>query len=77
LPSCSPHSSDGKEFTVYKNAQETARHPNDFGRFFLKIANRGDRCDLLASGDGKAWITLEAGVDVSQMHHNKFKGFPA
>lgn len=70
--------SDRKEFTIYKSAAEAFRHPNPFGdHFFLKLANRGNRCDMLASGDGKTWITMESGVDVSQMHHNKFKGFLA
>lgn len=68
--------SDGKEFTVYKNAGESTRHADTFGdRFFLKIVNRENRCDLLASGDGQTWTILEAGLDVSQMHHNTFKGF--
>jgi beta-xylosidase len=41
----------------------------------VKIVNRKNTCDFLASADGKTWTTIQAGVDVSQMHHNKFKGF--
>ncbi|TAL05947.1 MAG: hypothetical protein EPO07_02710 [Verrucomicrobia bacterium] len=69
-------SSDGEQFTIYKNATEASQHPSQFGlHFFLKIVNRKNTCDLLASADGKTWTTIQAGVDVSQMHHNKFKGF--
>lgn len=69
-------SSDGGQFTIYKTATETSQHPSQFGRhFFLKIVNCKNTCDLLASADGKTWATIQAGVDVSQMHHNKFKGF--
>ena len=69
-------SSDGKQFTIYKTATESSQHPNPFGRqFLLKIVNRKNSCDLLASADGKGWATIQTGVDVSQMHHNNFKGF--
>ena len=69
-------SSDGKQFTIYKSATDAIPRPGTFGdHFFLKITNRQNRCDLQASGDGKSWTTLQTGVDVSQMHHNNFKGF--
>jgi beta-xylosidase len=69
-------SSDGRQFTIYKSSTETSQQPNPFGpHFFMKIVNRMNACDLLASADGKNWTTLQAAVDVSQMHHNKFKGF--
>lgn len=69
-------SSDGKQFTIYKNAAETIQQPGTFGEhFFLRITNRQNRCNLEAGSDGKTWTTLETGVDVSQMHHNNFKGF--
>jgi beta-xylosidase len=68
-------SSDGGQFTIYKTATESSQHPSQFGRhFFLKIVNCKNTCDLLASADGKIWTTIQTGVDVSQMHHNKFKG---
>jgi beta-xylosidase len=69
-------SSDGGQLTIYKSATETSQHPSRLGRhFFVKIVNRKNTCDFLASADGKTWTTIQAGVDVSQMHHNKFKGF--
>lgn len=69
-------SSDGEQFTIYKTAKESGQYPSKFGRhFFLKIVNRKNTCDLFASADGKIWTTIQAGVDVSQMHHNQFKGF--
>lgn len=70
--------SDGKTLTVYKNAAESVAKPNPFGpHLFLKIINRNNVCEMLASGDGKSWTTLQNGVDVSGMHHNTFKGFLA
>jgi beta-xylosidase len=69
-------SSDGHQFTVYKNADQFAHQTNTFGNhFFLKIINRQNTCDLLASGDGQSWVTIQSGVDVSQMHHNEYGGF--
>lgn len=69
-------SSDGGQFMIYKTATESSQHPSRFGRhFFLKIVNRKNTCDLFASADGKIWTTIQADANVSQMHHNKFKGF--
>lgn len=68
--------SDGKEISVYENAEKSVRYPDSFGeRFFVKIVNKANTCDLLASGDGKTWKTIRSGLDVSQMHHNKYRGF--
>lgn len=70
--------SDGKEFTLYRDAAKTTREPNKLGsHFFLKIVNRQDRCAFLASADGKTWTSLLTDVDVSGLQHNKFKGFLA
>jgi beta-xylosidase len=67
---------DGKGFTVYEDAQHTLRRDNfPGGHWFLKIVNDGKTCALLASRDGKAWETIHSGIDVSEMHHNRFKGF--
>ena len=69
-------SSDGQQFTIFKSAAESSHVKSQLGRrFFLKIVNRNNSCELLASADGKTWTTIQTGVDVSQMHHNKFKGF--
>jgi beta-xylosidase len=68
--------SDGAQFTVYENADQSVQHPNPFGNhFFVKIINKQNTCDLLASSDGQKWVTIQSGVDVLQMHHNKYKGF--
>ncbi|SDP15248.1 Beta-xylosidase [Mucilaginibacter sp. OK268] len=70
--------SDGKQITVYKNAEEKIGLPAKFSNtFFLKIQNRGNSCTFLASRDGKTWTTLAANVDVSSMNHNKYHGFYA
>ncbi len=69
-------SSDGKQFTIYEDPSHESQHPNTFGdHFFLKITNRHNLCAVQASSDGKTWTTIQADIDVSQMHHNKFKGF--
>jgi len=68
--------SDGKQFTIYKSAVEMIQQLSIFSdHFFLKITNRQNLCDLQASKDGKAWATIQASVEVSQMHHNRFGGF--
>lgn len=70
--------SDGKTFTIYKNADEQEKIPNEFGkRFFLKIINQQDACTIQVSGDGRVWKTVKDSVDVSHMHHNNFRGFYA
>jgi beta-xylosidase len=69
-------SSDGRRFFIYKNARETTQQTNQIGNhFFLKVVNRKNNCDFLASSDGRKWLTIESNVDVSEMHHNRFKGF--
>ncbi len=70
--------SDGKSFTVYSDAKNFSTVPNTFGdRFFLNILNQGNSCTFSASKDGNDWIILAQNIDVSQMHHNNFKGFYA
>lgn len=68
--------SDGKTFTIYSDAESSRNVPNKFGkRFFLRILNQGNTCIFSASKDGNNWTVLAENVDVSQMHHNNFKGF--
>ncbi|NDW19687.1 beta-xylosidase [Dysgonomonas sp. 216] len=68
--------SDGKQFTIYKNAETRINIPNKIGkRSFLKILNQGNNCTFLASKDGNNWTILAENIDVSNMHHNNYKGF--
>jgi beta-xylosidase len=68
--------SDGKEFTLYRDAALATRAPNHFGgRCFLKIVNWQNRCALLASADGKMWTSLLADVDMSGLQPDSFWGF--
>ncbi len=70
--------SDGKTFTVYTDAKTSKSMPNTFGKhFFLKILNQGNSCTFSASKDGATWTILAKDVNVSQMHHNNYKGFYA
>ncbi|RVT71993.1 beta-xylosidase [Flavobacterium sufflavum] len=70
--------SDGKNFTVYKDAEHNTKIPNKFGKhFFLKILNKGNNCTFSASKDGIKWTVVAKDIDVSKMHHNNYKGFYA
>ncbi|TRX11269.1 family 43 glycosylhydrolase [Flavobacterium gawalongense] len=70
--------SDGKNFTVYKDAEHNTKIPNKFGKhFFLKILNKGNNCTFSASKDGLKWTVVAKDIDVSKMHHNNYKGFYA
>ncbi|MCD8237668.1 MAG: family 43 glycosylhydrolase [Prevotellaceae bacterium] len=68
--------SDGKTFTVYKDANHKAVKSNRFGHeFSLRLKNRGNSVALEA-GDGRGdWETLAERIDVSQMNHNNYFGF--
>lgn len=69
---------DGKNFTIYRDTENATKTSHKFGRrFFLKILNQGNTCTFSASKDGNNWTVLAQQVDVSQMHHNNFKGFYA
>ncbi len=70
--------SDGKTFTVYENAESSFKTPNRIGRkFFARIHNRGNKVRITVSENGEDWDTLAENIDVSQMHHNTYKGFYA
>ena len=67
--------SDGKKFTVYRNAEQKIEFPNEIGtRFIAKIRNQGNKVCILVSRDSREWTTLAENVDVSQMHHNNYQG---
>lgn len=64
--------------TIHCNAQNASTIPNQFGRSLcIRLKNRGDSLDILASTDGTDWQQLAAGIDISQFHHNKLGGFLA
>jgi len=69
---------DGKNFTIYKDAEHSETVPNKIGsKFKVKLLNRGNRVTMqVASGDGN-WTTLAENLDVSIMQHNKYRGFLA
>lgn len=68
--------SNGKEFIIYENAEKQFSKRVQLGtHFYLKIINNQNVCDMLASKDGKKWITLKAGLQVSGLNHNKYRGF--
>ncbi|MBQ0044761.1 MAG: family 43 glycosylhydrolase [Bacteroidales bacterium] len=43
--------------------------------FFLRIVNDHNNVTTYKSLDGKEWNVVEEGVDVSEYHHNVYKGF--
>jgi beta-xylosidase len=64
--------------TIYKKNGISFSVPNKFGKsVYLKILNDKNCCTFYASSDKKSWIILAKNVDVSEMHHNNFKGFYA
>lgn len=69
---------DGKTFTIYEHAGKSRKFVNKFGKkLSLKITNKGNMCDFLASQDGQNWEVIASRIDVSQFHHNNYKGFYA
>lgn len=70
--------SNGKTFTVYRNAGEKMELPNKIGNhFFARIHNQGHNVCMQISKDAREWITLVENLDVSQLNHNNFGGFYA
>lgn len=70
--------SDGKTLTVYTDAENSKKLPNDIGgKFIAKMLNHKNNVQIAVSKDGKEWITLTENVNVSQMHHNNYGGFYA
>lgn len=68
--------SDGKKFTVYRHAGRQTELANKIGRkFTVKLKNQGNKMSILVSKDKKNWTTLANYIDVSDMNHNKYKGF--
>ena len=70
--------SDGKSISIYRNADNKHEITNTFGKhFFLKILNQANNCTFYASKDGQSWMVLAENIDVSEMHHNRYKEFYA
>jgi beta-xylosidase len=67
---------NGNQFTVYENADKQTSYHNAIGKkFFLKIINRSNLCEIQVSKNGTDWDTLIADLNLSDMHHNKLRGF--
>ena len=70
--------SDGKKFTIYRDAENKFEVPNKIGKKFIaKIQNQGNRVRIQVSKEGTEWITLVENLNVSSLHHNNYKGFYA
>ena len=70
--------SNGKNFCVYRNAEECVVLPSSLKRHFhIRLLNRANQMSIFASADGKEWTALMECIDVSGMHHNNYKGFLA
>lgn len=68
--------SDGKTFTVYRDASHAETLPSDYKQHFhIRLLNHSNRLSVFVSADGKNWEQLAADIDVSMLHHNKFGGF--
>ena len=70
--------SDGKKFTIYKDANHKVEVPNTIGKNFVaRINNQGNTVSMEVSKDGESWTTLADNIDVSKLQHNNFGGFYA
>ncbi len=67
----------GGELRVYDAKQTLNNRPWKMGRTFLKIVNRRNHVDFLASANGVDWLSLVAGHDTSGYVHNELGGFQA
>lgn len=70
--------SDGKTFTIYKNGEDKEVTRSTFkNKFHVKLLNRANKLNVSVSKDGLKWQTLADDIDVSEFHHNKYRGFLA
>lgn len=70
--------SNGKTFTIYKGKDKTDVVRSTFNRhFYIKLLNRANRLFIYASKDGNDWIEMAGNINVSDFHHNNYKGFYA
>lgn len=67
---------DRKNFYLYTGKDKYTTIPNTIGRRFqIRLHNRANHLTASVSADGEKWMTLGADIDVSDMNHNKYKGF--
>lgn len=67
---------DRKNIYVYTGAGQPQVYPNTLGSHFtVRLSNRADRLTVEMSNDHTTWHALAKGIDVSHMHHNRYKGF--
>jgi beta-xylosidase len=70
--------SNSSKLTIYKNAKDSLIVPNKIGKHFhVKLQNLENHLNISVSKDGKIWNSMMEDVDVSELHHNKYKGFYA
>ncbi|MDO4162935.1 MAG: family 43 glycosylhydrolase [Bacteroides sp.] len=70
--------SDGRKFTVYRDGNTSVQQPNTLGKSFIaRIQNQGNTVRISVSKDGQEWTTMAEDIDVSELHHNNYKGFYA
>ena len=65
----------GGRLRVHSAGQTLADRAWEAGMAHLKIVNRRNRVDFLASENGHDWQTLTAGADVSGFNHNALGGY--
>ena len=69
-------SSDGKTFTIYRDANNSVSVPNTIGRhFYVRLENRCNRLNIYVSKDRYQWQTLSDDINISEFHHNKYGEF--
>lgn len=69
---------DGRHFRLYHDGKLLTTQPHRMGRqCLLRLRNLGERLTIQAGTDGRKWITLTEGLDLSSMNHNRLRGFLA
>ena len=65
-----------EQFIVFNKENATGHTPNKIGNHgFLRILNDNNKVSFYYSANGKEWILLEGGLDVTDFNHNICGGF--
>ena len=68
----------GKQLLLYHEGKLIKTLPNKYGkRLVIRLRNLGQKMTVQVSGDGGQWQTLAEGLELSDMNHNKLRGFLA
>ncbi len=68
----------GKDLKIYHDGELLKTIKNGFRKgMTFRLRNLGNKMTAQVSSDGKMWETLAEGLDMSEMNHNRLRGFVA